>query len=201
MFQVVQPLRPPRTPNPPSADGPSAGSAGRLRLHGWRDPAILATGALAAAAGFAQFGATSALADVAGSFGKPSPTGSSVAAEVGLSFTILGVGLGIIRLAALGSLPLAALADRVGRRRVMLGCTALGLAVTALAALSPGYWWFVALFALGRPLLAGTNAISGVIAAEETPSHDRTKAIALVTAAWVAEPASSRSYAEWPVTR
>jgi MFS family permease len=184
VFQVVRPLRPPRTPNPPSAGGPSAGSAGRLRLHGWRDPAILATGALAAAAGFAQFGATSALADVARSFGKPSPTGSSVAAEVGLSFTILGVGLGIIRLAALGSLPLAALADRVGRRRVMLGCTALGLAVTALAALSPGYWWFVALFALGRPLLAGTNAISGVIAAEETPSHDRTKAIALVTAAW-----------------
>jgi hypothetical protein len=27
----------------------------------------------------------------------------------------------------------------------------------------------VALFALGRPLLAGTNAISGVITAEETP--------------------------------
>jgi len=155
-----------------------------LRLHGWHDPAILATGALAAAAGFAQFGATSALADVARSFGKPSPTGTSIAAEVGLSFTILGVGLGTIRLAALGSLPLAALADRVGRRRVMLGCTALGLAVTALAALSPSYWWFVALFALGRPLLAGTNAISGVIAAEETHSRDRAKAIALVTAAW-----------------
>jgi hypothetical protein len=65
----------------------------------------------------------------------------------------------------------------------MLGCTALGLAVTAVAALSPGYWWFVALFALGRPLLAGTNAISGVIAAEETCSRDRAKAIAVVTAA------------------
>jgi MFS family permease len=180
---MVRPVRPPR-PLDPSAGGPSAGPDRRLRLHGWHDPAILATGALAAAAGFAQFGATSALADVARSFGKPSPTGSSVAAEVGLSFTVLGVGLGTIRLAALGSLPLAALADRVGRRRVMLGCTALGLAVTALAALSPGYWWFVALFALGRPLLAGTNAISGVIAAEETRSRDRARAIALVTAAW-----------------
>jgi MFS family permease len=177
-------VRPPRTPHPTSAGGPSPGPDRRLRLHGWHDPAILATGALAAAAGFAQFGATSALADVARSFGKPSPTGTSVAAEVGLSFTILGVGLGTIRLAALGSLPLAALADRVGRRRVMLSCTALGLAVTALAALSPSYWWFVALFALGRPLLAGTNAISGVIAAEETRSRDRAKAIALVTAAW-----------------
>src|SRR5262245_13248880 len=181
---MVRPARPPRPPDPGPAGGPSAGSDGRLRLHGWHDPAILATGALAAAAGFAQFGATSALADVARSFGKPSPTGTSVAAEVGLSFTLLGVGLGTIRLAALGSLPLAALADRVGRRRVMLGCTALGLAVTALAALSPSYWWFVALFALGRPLLAGTNAISGVIAAEETRSRDRAKAIALVTAAW-----------------
>jgi MFS family permease len=177
-------VRPPRTPHPTSAGGPSPGPDRRLRLHGWHDPAILATGALAAAAGFAQFGATSALADVARSFGKPSPTGTSIAAEVGLSFTILGVGLGTIRLAALGSLPLAALADRVGRRRVMLSCTALGLAVTALAALSPSYWWFVALFALGRPLLAGTNAISGVIAAEETRSRDRAKAIALVTAAW-----------------
>ena len=181
---MVRPVRPPRPPDPTSAGGPPAGPDRRLRLHGWHDPAILATGALAAAAGFAQFGATSALADVARSFGKPSPTGTSVAAEVGLSFTILGVGLGTIRLAALGSLPLTALADRVGRRRVMLGCTALGLAVTALAALSPSYWWFVALFALGRPLLAGTNAISGVIAAEETRSRDRAKAIALVTAAW-----------------
>jgi predicted MFS family arabinose efflux permease len=52
----------------------------------------------------------------------------------------------------LGSLPLAGLADWLGRRRVLLGCTAFRLAVSALAALSPSYWWFVALFALGRPL-------------------------------------------------
>ena len=155
-----------------------------MRLHGWRDPAILATGALAAAAGFAQFGATSALADVARSFGKPSPTGSSVAAEVGLSFTILGVGLGIIRLAALGSLPWPPWPIGSAGGGSCWAARRSGSAVTALAALSPGYWWFVALFALGRPLLAGTNAISGVIAAEETRSSDRTKAIALVTAAW-----------------
>jgi MFS family permease len=121
---------------------------------------------------------------VARTFGKPSPSGASIAAEVGLSFTVLGVGLGIIRLAALASLPLAGLADRIGRRRIMLVCTTLGLAVSAAAALSPGYWWFVALFALSRPLLAGTNTVSGVIAAEETRSGDRAKAIALVTAGW-----------------
>ena len=155
-----------------------------LRLHRWRDPAILVTAALAANAGFAQFGVTSALADVARSFGEPSTGGSSVSAEVGLSFTVLGLGLGIIRLAGLGSLPLAGLADRLGRRRVLLACTAFGLAVSALAALSPSYWWFVALFALGRPMLSATNTVSGVIAAEETRSSDRAKAIALVTAGW-----------------
>jgi MFS family permease len=172
-----------------SAGSPAAGnvptaSDQRLRVYSWYDPAILTTAALAGAAGFAQFGVSSALADVAHSFGEPSTTGSSIAANVGLSFTILGVGLAIIRLAALGSLPLSALADRLGRRRVLLGCTALGLAISAVASLSPSYWWFVALFALGRPLLSATNAVSGVIAAEETRSSDRAKAIALVTAGW-----------------
>jgi MFS family permease len=168
---------------PPAAGAPPVADQ-QLRLHGWHDTAILATAALAGAAGFAQFGVTTALADVARTFGQPSSTGTGVAAEVGLSLTVIGVGLAIIRLAALGSLPLAGLADRLGRRRVLLGCTSLGLAVSALAALSPGYWWFVALFALGRPLLAGTNSVSGVIAAEETRSVDRAKAIALVTAGW-----------------
>jgi MFS family permease len=177
-------VRSPGRTDPTPTGEPPTGSGPLLRLHGWYDPAILATGALAAAAGFAQFGATSTLADVAKSFGRSSPTGSSVAAEVGLSVTVLGVGLGIIRLAALASLPLAALADRIGRRRVMLGCTAFGLAAIAAAALSPGYWWFVALFAVGRPLLMSTGNIGGVIAAEETRSRDRAKAIALVIAAW-----------------
>jgi MFS family permease len=172
------------TPGPTSAAQPPGGLGQQLDLHRWFDPAILVTAALAAAAGFAQFGVSSSLADVAKTFGKPSPSGASVAAEVGLSFTVLGVGLAIIRLAALGSLPLAGLADRIGRRRIMLICTTLGLAVSAAAALSPGYWWFVALFALSRPLLAGTNTVGGVIAAEETRSGDRAKAIALVTAGW-----------------
>jgi MFS family permease len=120
---------------------------------------------------------------VAKAFGQPTG-GTTVTAKVGLSSTTLGIGLGVIRLAALGSLPLAGLADRLGRRRVLLGCSALGLAISAAAALSPTYWWFVALFAASRPLLSATNAVSGVIAAEETRSVDRAKAIALVTAAY-----------------
>jgi MFS family permease len=177
-------LAPAGAPKSAKPLGMSGRSGPALQLHGWHDQTILVTAAVAGAAGFAQFGASSALADVARSFGQPTGVGTTVAAQIGLSATVLGIGLGIIRLAALASLPLAGLADRLGRRRVMLASTTLGLACSAAAALSPGYWWFVALFALGRPLLATTNTVSGVIAAEETRSGDRTKAIALVAAGW-----------------
>jgi MFS family permease len=173
------------------APGPSPGgdgdadtpSARRIRLHGWRHPAILAVAAATVASGFAQFGATTALGDVARAFGETGD-GTSVVARVGLSGTTLGIGLAIVRLASLASLPLSALADGYGRRRMLIGCVAGGLAMTALAALSPGYWWFVALFAVGRPLLSSTNAIAVVVAAEETERRDRAKAIGLMTAGY-----------------
>jgi MFS family permease len=161
---------------------PDAGSRPVL-LYGWRHPAILAAGGFALAAGFAQFGATVALGDVARTFGADH-AGTSIAAKVGLSGTTLGIGLAVIRLASLGSLPLAGLADRFGRRLTLLSCIALGLAFTATAALSPTFWWFVTIFALGRPLLSASNTVAGVTAAEETASRDRAKAIALVTAGY-----------------
>jgi MFS family permease len=170
-------------PSSPGDPGADASSARRIRLHGWHHPAILAVAAATVASGFAQFGATTALGDVARAFGETGD-GTSVVARVGLSGTTLGVGLAIVRLASLASLPLAALADSYGRRRMLLGCVTGGLAVTALAALSPGYWWFVALFALGRPMLSATNAIAVVVAAEETETRDRAKAIALMTAGY-----------------
>jgi MFS family permease len=173
----------PPGPSPPGDPGADASSARRIRLHGWHHPAILAVAAATVAAGFAQFGATTALGDVARAFGETSD-GTSVVARVGLSGTTLGIGLAIVRLASLASLPLAALADGYGRRRMLLGCVTGGLAVTALAALSPGYWWFVALFAFGRPMLSATNAIAVVVAAEETETRDRAKAIALMTAGY-----------------
>jgi MFS family permease len=170
-------------PSPPAGGAPTPPGR-RIRLHGWHHPAILALAATALASGFAQFAATAALGDIARAFGKETGAGDSVVAQVGLSGTTLGVGLAIIRLASLGGLPLAALGDRIGRRRVLLNTVAAGLAITAVAALSPGYWWFVALFALARPLLSATNALDAVVAAEETQTRDRAKAIALVTAGY-----------------
>jgi MFS family permease len=102
----------------------------------------------------------------------------------GLSGTALGLGLALIRLASLGALPLGALADKIGRRQTLLGCAVVGLAFTFLAAFSPGYVWFVALFALGRPFLSAVNVLAIVFVAEHTYSHARARAVAVIGAAY-----------------
>jgi len=152
-------------------------------LRSWSDPAVVAVAFMALASGFGQFGAVAALGDVAQHFGRV-VHGNSIPDQAGLSATELGVGLAILRLASLGGLPLSSLADRIGRRTILVATCALGLAFTVLAALSPGYWWFVVIFALGRPLLSATNAVAQVSAAEETASSDRAKAIALIAAGY-----------------
>jgi len=156
---------------------------GAVRVRSWRDRRVVAVAALAMAAGFGQFGVVAALGDVARSFGRLSH-GVTLADQAGLTGTKLGVGLAVIRLASLAGLPLASAADRLGRRRTLIGCVAVGLAFTALSALSPGYWWFVVIFAVGRPFLSATNALANVCAAEETTSSDRSRAIALVAAGY-----------------
>ena len=154
-----------------------------LHLHRWRDPAVLALAAFTAAAGFSQFGVVAALGDVARSFGQVGD-GGSLADEAGLSGTAIGVGLAVIRLTSLLALPLAAAADRVGRRAALRWCAAIGLALTALAALSPTYAVFVAVFALGRPFMSATDTVAGVAASEQTATRDRARALSLVAAAY-----------------
>jgi MFS family permease len=156
---------------------------GGLRLHRWNDRAVVGAAVAAFAAGFGQFGIVAALGDVAKGFGQVS-TGATLVAQAGLSGTDLGIGLAIMRLASLGALPVIGLADRLGRRRMLLATVGVGLALTALAAASPTYWWFVAVFACGRPVLAATNGLAQVTAAEQTASADRAKAVALIAAGY-----------------
>lgn len=163
--------------------GVHVGPVGALRLYGWTDRAVVAAALMALASGFGQYGVVAALGDVSKQLGHLAP-GATIADKVGLSGTDLGIGLAIIRLASLASLPIVGTADRLGRRRVIIVCTIVGLALTAAAAGSPGYWWFVAIFALGRPLLSATNAIAQVMGAEETAAKDRAAAVALIAAGY-----------------
>jgi MFS family permease len=154
--------------------------AAALRLHGWRHPSIVAIALLGVATGFAQYAPTASLSDVATAFGES----GSQAAQVGLSGTTVGLGLAVIRFASLGALPLASFADQLGRRRVLLWCVGVGLALTAIAALSPTFWTFVAIVAISRPLFSATTAVGSVVASEETRSADRAKAVALAAAGY-----------------
>lgn len=144
---------------------------------------MLGVALLIAANGFAQFSPTAALADVAEHFGDPG-TGESVAEQAGLPGTVLGGGLAAIRIASLAALPLALAADRWGRRRSVLAWVTGGLVLTVAAAGSPGFWWFVAAFALARPLLTASNTVGEVLAAEHTDKANRAKALALLAGAF-----------------
>lgn len=149
---------------------------------GWLHPTIVTAALLAVLSGAAQFGVTAVFGDVAIAFGEA--TSSEVAETVGMSATTIGLGLALIRLAGAGSLVGASLADRLGRRRVLLAAIVTGLLLTLVAAAMPGYWLFVVVIALSRPALSTVNAVSIVVAAEETTTRDRTWAIAFVGAAY-----------------
>lgn len=155
----------------------STGEQRRVAVRGF----VLTLAFVALSAGYGQFGSTSALGDVAKSFGLHSDQ-STFIGRVGLTWTALGIGVGILRAASLAALPLAALADRIGRHRVLFACGVAGLCVTASAALSPGYWWFVALFAIARPLLSTMSTLTGVVTAELSSPRGRATALAVVTA-------------------
>jgi MFS family permease len=159
------------------------GEHGGHHARSWLSAPVLAVAALSIAAGISAFGVTVVIGDVAADLGQPTASADTTF-ELGLPVTTIGIALAVIRLASLASLPLAALADRLGRRRLLLTVATLGLTLTSLAAASPGFWWYVALVALARPFLSTVNAVAGVVAAEESRSVDRAAAIGLITAAY-----------------
>lgn len=149
----------------------------------WLSAPVLSVAGLSMGSGISAFGVTVVAGDVAAAFGDVTVDDGPLG-QIGLPVTTVGAALALIRLASLGSLGLAAMADRLGRRRLLLAVAVAGFGLTSLAALSPGFWWYVALVALARPCLAALNAVAGVVAAEESRSVDRAGAIALITAAY-----------------
>lgn len=147
-----------------------------------RGSAFIVLVAVGLAVGFGQFGAVSSLGDVARHFGAITDT-KTVASVVGLSTTVLGIGLAILRLSALLAMPLSALADRWGRVRVLRPLVVVGLLATALAALSPNYWFFVGCFAVARPLLSATGSLVQVLVVEVSSAAKRVTNLAIVAAA------------------
>jgi len=162
--------------------GGTGGLAPPRRTH-WASGGLVSLSLVASGAGFGQFGAVAALGTVARQFGRVA-AGPGLTAQAGLPPTSLGAGLAIAWLASLGGMPLVSLADRMGRRRVLLASCAFGLALTAASCASPSYWWFIVIFAAGRPFLAAVFSVAQVIAAENAAPADRARAIALTAAGY-----------------
>jgi MFS family permease len=132
-------------------------------------------------ASFGQFGAVASLNDVARHFGHHS-SGRSLQSVVGLSGSVLGLGLAALRLSSLGAMPMSSLADRWGRTRVLQRTLALGLLATAAAALSPSYWIFVLCFAFARPLLSAASVLVQVVTVELSSTRRRIHRLVVMAA-------------------
>lgn len=94
-----------------------------------------------------------------------------------------GIAGAIVRLGIVLALPLTWLADRRGRRRLMLVAAWSAPLVTALGALAPSFPVLVATQTVGRPLGIALDVLIAVVAAEEMPRGARAYAISLLAMA------------------
>lgn len=91
----------------------------------------------------------------------------AIAKGLGVGIAAFGIGVAIIRLATLGSLPLMRMADRWGRRTLLLASLALFTLATGLTALAWGLLAFVALQMAARVFLATEAGLANLVVAEE----------------------------------
>ncbi|MDA0285995.1 MAG: MFS transporter [Actinobacteria bacterium] len=94
-----------------------------------------------------------------------------------------GIGAAIIRWGVVISLPLAALADRIGRRRLIIFCAFGAPIITALGGLAPSFAILVATQTLGRPLALVLTILIGIVATEEMSRESRAWAISVLAIA------------------
>jgi putative MFS transporter len=103
-----------------------------------------------------------------------------IAAGLGVSVAVFGIGVAIIRLAALGSIVTLRLADRWGRRTMLLVSVAAFTAATGLTAAAWGLIAFVAFQFVARLFLATEETLAGVVLTEELRPDRRGSGIGLL---------------------
>lgn len=100
--------------------------------------------------------------------------------EFGVGSTGQGVALGVSRVAALGALAALAVADRRGRRPVLLVALAAGALLCASGALAPSLWSLTATQVAAGALASAAAVLVAVIAAEEMPAGTRAWALGVI---------------------
>ncbi len=103
--------------------------------------------------------------------------------DFGISETAKGDAGSIVRAGIVFALPAAVIADRVGRRRVLVVVAFLAPVLTILGAAAPNFPLLVASQTIGRPMGIALAFVVGVIAAEEMPKNSRAYAISVLAMA------------------
>lgn len=103
--------------------------------------------------------------------------------EFGVGSQSQGVAATVVRLGIVLAIPLWYLADRIGRRRMILlaawGAPTLG----ALGALAPTFGLLTATQTVARPLAISLDLLIAVVATEEVPRNSRTYALSILAMA------------------
>jgi MFS family permease len=89
----------------------------------------------------------------------------------------------VVRLGGILAVLGAALADRAGRRRVILGTALAAAVLTAAGAVAPSLPWLAAAQALARSLAVAMLIAVGITLAEEMPAGSRAYAVSLLAMA------------------
>ena len=94
-----------------------------------------------------------------------------------------GIGGVVVRIGVVFALPIAFMADRVGRRRMIVLAAWLAPLVSALGALAPSFPALVGTQAVGRPMGLALDLLVAVAAAEEMPRNSRAYAVSVLAMA------------------
>ena len=103
--------------------------------------------------------------------------------DFGVSDTGIGVAGAVVRAGILIALPAAIIADRIGRRRVIVAVAWLGPLLSLLGALAPSFVALVVTQTLARPMGIALAFLIGVVASEEMPRNSRAYAVSVLAMA------------------
>jgi MFS family permease len=110
-------------------------------------------------------------------------TVSFAADEFGASDTAQGVAGAVVRCGIVFSIALVIVADRRGRRRMLVLAAFLAPVLCAAGALAPSLAWLTVTQTLGRPVGITLLLLVGIVAAEEMPRNSRAYAVSVVALA------------------
>jgi len=105
------------------------------------------------------------------------------AAEFGAGKGAQGVALAAVRTDVVVALVLVAMADRRGRRGILLVSAGVGCVLTATGALAPSLWFLAGSQVAARGFVTAAAIVLTVTAAEEVPKSSRAYAVSLLALA------------------